>query len=473
MPTPGNPKIVFTGNTFYQAWRAYVNRLVPPADRVSFRKVVPDFSSYTAINSTFPARVRVAEYDTRFLQLKKHVQGTGTSPSENWTTFRTTDNIVYDVNVGKYGKRWIGGPFFAEKARKFFKPSTRMDHKMDPYHIPIWLGGPGKFWYSDNAICDVDPYAGDIAHGSRVTTDPRDLFNSFVVANNLVQGARLDSDPGRPMYSFGQAIAELRDLPRLLKLAGDTFLQKGGSSFLSYEFGWKPLISDVRKLFDFSSSIRKRLEFLKKTEGQPIKRQRLLFDLRGTPGTTRTQSVGNAGYGQVSIKAGTYAVSDDWWMRAWYKSTIKFDIPDDIPEWRWEREATNILRGTHVDGSLLWQITPWSWLIDWFSRVGEIVEREFGTSAVSTQFLSEWIMINARCNSRLEVPCVWKVNSGSPYVPAGYSSCTSYREVKARQVPTTTSVPLLRLEHILSIRQSAVLFALFTARSRWDSMGKR
>lgn len=474
MPTLENAKVVFTGNTFYLAWRAYIDRLVDANDVVDFRKKVPRFSNYTAINSTFPARARKIEYDTRFPSLTKHVSGTGHGGADqNWVTLRTTDAAVYDINVGKYKGRWIGGPFFSYKQRKFTTPSPRFDHAMDPYNVPINLGGPGSFYYSDNVTLDVDPFTGPVGFTDcYVTQDPRALFPAVLAASGYVQGARNDADPGRKMYNFGESLAELRDLPRLLKLAGDTFLQRGASAYLSYEFGWKPLIQDVRSLFDFASAIRKRIEFLKLKQGQPIKRKRLLYDLKGTPSTTRTTTAGNGGYGASTVKAGTYQFQDSWSIRSWYKSTIKFDIPGDIPEWRWEQEATNILRGTALDGSLLWQVTPWSWLIDWFSQIGDIIEREFGSSATTTQFLSEWIMVHARTDARLEVPCVWKTNAGSPYIPAGYARGHTYREAKMRQVPALSAAPLLRMENIFSVRQCAILFSLFLSRGKWDGYGK-
>lgn len=39
----------------------------------------------------------------------------------------------------------------------------------------------------------------------------------------------------------------------------------------------------------------------------------------------------------------------------------------------WARRAVN---GYTIDASTLWEITPWSWLIDWFGNVGEYLKAQ-------------------------------------------------------------------------------------------------
>jgi hypothetical protein len=87
------------------------------------------------------------------------------------------------------------------------------------------------------------------------------------LASSLIAG----TNPTRPDVLVPNFLFELKDMPMMLKDAGDLLLgglkpsirkrnkkNLSASQYLAYNFGWAPLISDVKKLFDFTENVKKR-----------------------------------------------------------------------------------------------------------------------------------------------------------------------------------------------------------------------
>jgi len=58
--------------------------------------------------------------------------------------------------------------------------------------------------------------------------------------------------------------------------------------------------------------------------------------------------------------------------KVWFEGTFRYYIPD-IGTSQWNRRARLALFGLHPSPELLWEVLPWSWLIDYFSNVGDVM----------------------------------------------------------------------------------------------------
>jgi hypothetical protein len=58
--------------------------------------------------------------------------------------------------------------------------------------------------------------------------------------------------------------------------------------------------------------------------------------------------------------------------RRWYVGKYQYYIPD-VSSSQWNARARLALFGALPTPELLWEALPWSWLIDWFSNMGDIM----------------------------------------------------------------------------------------------------
>lgn len=184
------------------------------------------------------------------------------------------------------------------------------------------------------------------------------------------------TNPSRPVYNLPAFIGELKDLPGLFKSLGNTMLKQGANAFLSYQFGWKPLINDVKAALDFSSSLDARVnEWNRLYSGQGLKRRIKL----GTITREEKQSAKVV----ESLKA--VVICDHnirTQRRSWATIRWKQGMGAKPPstEADYQRLAQAAL-GAGVNGFLqaAWQLMPWSWMADWFGNIDEFIAAHDGT----------------------------------------------------------------------------------------------
>jgi len=190
--------------------------------------------------------------------------------------------------------------------------------------------------------------------------------------------------PGRPTASVANAAIELfrEGLPsipgRLFRRL--TTARSAGSEYLNVQFGWKPLLSDIRKMYETYRNIDKQLNQLVKDNGRGIRRRRSLGKETSTIVTQgpRLQCYANltgfvpplgntnaASYGQTDTIRHVHT-------ERWFAGKFRYYIPD-IGSDQWTKRATRALYGLNPTPDVLWNALPWSWLADWFANVGDVV----------------------------------------------------------------------------------------------------
>lgn len=185
-------------------------------------------------------------------------------------------------------------------------------------------------------------------------------------------------------------LGELREgLPSLIGSAmfksGFRDYRKVGGEYLNVEFGWKPLISDVQKFYTAVRDSDKILNQLRRDSGRNVRRK-YDFPLDTVTTTTRTLSgsaatpwpLNNFGY-QVFHNGGAdarYVQTDTITRKTWFRGCYTYYLdPGDTAMGRASRvqqEAAKLL-GLELTAETLWNLAPWSWAVDWFTNVGDII----------------------------------------------------------------------------------------------------
>jgi hypothetical protein len=185
--------------------------------------------------------------------------------------------------------------------------------------------------------------------------------------------------PTNPSFNAAQAIGELREgLPKLV-LSG-LFKQKvkravnAGDEYLNVEFGWKPLMSDFRKALHAIKNSDQIIASYKRGSDKKIKRR---YDY---PSTNTTTSASGAGEG-IFLSGGYQS-----WGRAdilnsvksetWFEGCFRYHVP--VPDTtmgaiREHAALANKVLGLRLTPELVWNLTPWSWMADWFGNTGDVL----------------------------------------------------------------------------------------------------
>jgi hypothetical protein len=171
------------------------------------------------------------------------------------------------------------------------------------------------------------------------------------------------TNPSRPVVDVPVFVGELGDIPRLIKLSGDSLLSKAASANLAYQFGWKPLISDLSKLCQFGDVMSKRQNELKGLYTSGLSCTRDLNQLSHSQSTPTGITSWEAW--KLTGSASLMSTQRVWGHVKWKPTTLP--PATDAEMIALTRRA---VLGLTIDLSTGWELIPFSWLADWGSNVG-------------------------------------------------------------------------------------------------------
>jgi hypothetical protein len=181
--------------------------------------------------------------------------------------------------------------------------------------------------------------------------------------------AASQTNPASAHVSVPNFLFELREVPQLIRNHGNNIFENASSLNLGWQFGIKPLLSDLAKIFDFGSAYNKRLNLLNDLESGQLKRRISL----GTDEAEKEESFVLESYlffatsnATITTKRERWAVVK-WQPGAIYKTDSTF-----------EERKKYVLRsmlGLTVASAprVIWDALPWSWMVDWFTTAGDFI----------------------------------------------------------------------------------------------------
>lgn len=206
---------------------------------------------------------------------------------------------------------------------------------------------------------------------SRYRDDPTDIsvhpaLPDRPAYSELVTAIVSRTNPSRPVVDLPVFVAELRDFPKLFRLAGEGLfgLRKAASANLSYQFGWKPLIGDLVKLLKFSEHFRKRAADLKRMAESGLTRKTELYrgSLRSVNRDVTAESLDGI------FKADEITLTHG---RTWGYATWLYDAKPPQTDAQFHAQAVRAVLGLTFDPASAWELIPFSWLIDWCGNMGD------------------------------------------------------------------------------------------------------
>lgn len=199
--------------------------------------------------------------------------------------------------------------------------------------------------------------------------------------------------PGRPSVDAGVFLAEARDIPRTLMTSANWFrreyLERLGKkpsriskevadNWLNTQFGWLPLVSDIRKLARTYERCHRTVEYIRRNNGKwvwrggPVAESRDAVTLFEQDGTYHYPLLTAPYFYPAYPNTGHARLEKITSRKVWFAGRFRYWIPN-IESPYWEMSARSRIWGLTPNPALLWELTPWSWLVDYFSNVGDIL----------------------------------------------------------------------------------------------------
>jgi hypothetical protein len=299
--------------------------------------------------------------------------------------------------------------------------------------------------------------------------------------------------PDSRRYSLFRNIAELKDLPRSITSMQQTLLDLRGrfassgvgskvfnlrssvenipKEYVSYHFGWKQLYNDVIDLLNFPEKVSKEINFLLSRSGRPTTYR----SQRTFPGIS-TGAPAFVDYPTSSLKlAPTYetVVTRSHEMRLVVNAI--FDFPTTgVPQFREDLFLKKL--GLNPSVTDLYNLVPWSWLIDWFTGLGNYIEAVDAIN--SDRALYNWGFVTGITRGTIKTVEKFTVTSSHtkqilPAASTGYSQKAVYNHTSLaefsfqirKDLSSMGSVRLTSNISSLSLYQSSILGAILLNRT--------
>lgn len=159
-------------------------------------------------------------------------------------------------------------------------------------------------------------------------------------------------------------------------------LGKGSDEFLNVEFGWKPMISDVKKFAKAIKSADAVIAQYERDAGRMVRR-RYNFPVERKD----THSVWVSGVKPMvsprhlttlwALPTGTIYRLREFSQRRWFSGAFTYAMPTQGNSSReglasFARHADKVY-GVSLTPETLWNLAPWSWAADWVTNMGDVV----------------------------------------------------------------------------------------------------
>jgi hypothetical protein len=168
------------------------------------------------------------------------------------------------------------------------------------------------------------------------------------------------------------SIPLLRDLERKVSLA-----VKAGDEFLNVVFGWEPMVADLKKSAAAIRHAQKVINQFERDAGKQVRR-RYSFDTEHSVEDTLVDTGREAWYGPVSSgPASTFMGQGPLFRRreitrtTWFSGAFTYHIPRGYLGSRDIVAKADKLLGLELTPSVIWELAPWSWAIDWVTNIGD------------------------------------------------------------------------------------------------------
>jgi len=168
--------------------------------------------------------------------------------------------------------------------------------------------------------------------------------------------------------------------------------RKAGDEYLNVQFGWAPMVSDIQK---FAYAIRHAHAVLSQYERDSGRVVRRKFQFPQT--RTSSEQILSTNSTAYMVGASSTLFSEgspgvlvkvvETTKSQWFSGAFTYYLPSDYGSRKGIAglaAKADKLFGISLTPDTLWELTPWSWAVDWFSNTGDVIHnlQKFATGGL-------------------------------------------------------------------------------------------
>lgn len=367
--------------------------------------------------------------------------------------------------VNGYDGSDVGGPF--ETTKRYFArdrwgeiPIRFGEHFLPKWNLVKEMNATDHLIYNGNLLPSPAVLYG--------YPEPAPSSNWELMAKGTTAIARV-----KPTNSIADLSVSLAELYRegLPKFPGRSqwesraqIARGAGSEYLNTQFGWLPLVSEIKNLAtvvrdgdkiwrqyvrDSGRLVRRRYEFPDVISSSILKEESGVFPY---PSPSSYFFENNSAGGELTVMRHKR-------QRTWFSGAFTYYLPKEeegiVGRFTEASAKARKLYGLTLDPEVLWNLTPWSWATDWFANTGDLISNlsDFATDGLLLRYgymMEETIVSDEYTLSGLK----WACN------PAGPSSITCSVVTKTLKRVKATPYGFGLTFEDFSPRQIAIMAAL-------------
>jgi hypothetical protein len=308
-------------------------------------------------------------------------------PTQSTTSFRTrgTDSVTGDDESAAqyrdlYSHNWALGPLSYDKGHPF--DTVKQEWSLSHPYVELRSPSGGL-------------YRGPLIPNNSTSLPLTTYFPSVPSFDSTYYGTQLFNSavPNKPIGDMANALGELREkngVPRvwgtILNMSSKSaFFRSLGGEYLNSVFGWTPFIKDVQKIAGAVLSADSIVEQYLSDSGKFIRRRRALPDLHTNlsykNNVVVTTVFSGLGSGDTDLFTngvdGRLAQVVNHDRKVWFSGSFGYYLADGIDPLSQMKLYASFARklvGARISPEVLWELQPWSWLVDWYFNIGQILE---------------------------------------------------------------------------------------------------
>ncbi len=311
---------------------------------------------------------------------------------EAWTTFTSTGPLKHGYNstlaniagtqitVSEGNPVSLLGKSDADIGSDFY--TTRVRILNAGKYVRVQTGANPAYYYNGLAGA-VEP---------RTVAFPPDLASSKLSLQGKGSTAVARVSPVDSQSEALTAIAEamregLPSLPGASTWQERARISKGaGSDYLNYQFGWAPLLSEIGNV---TSAAKKASEIIRQLERDNGRMVRRTYEFPDEESTEVVSDVEGFNQGSVwtphphatalytgSNVSGRLVRERKIKRKTWFSGAFVYHVPtgtDNMSAFWRGLQKYDALYGIAPTPDVIWNLAPWSWAVDWFANIGDVL----------------------------------------------------------------------------------------------------
>lgn len=278
--------------------------------------------------------------------------GTGTFGSST----ESIETFSHDLSLLGSGLD-VGGPMLLTRMRDTLSPSVS---------IAGWSRGsqflPGN-------IIGIDPLVNPVVPSNAVLyPQGATAISRSIPSTPVAQGLTFLTEAVKDGLPSLPGVQTWRDRTKNAKNAGD--------EYLNVEFGWLPLVSDMR---NFAKAVKDHSKILNDYKAGSGKVTRVGYSF---PSSTKSvagtgncfQSMPGAASNYSYVSPANYFAYQE--TKTWFKGAFSYHLPasdSQIGKAQLYAAYADKLLGIKPTPAAIWNASPWTWALDWFGNAGDVL----------------------------------------------------------------------------------------------------